>query len=187
MSITDKVGEQSRTKVSSEIDRITRFPTQGCTDSKNQEKQREGDQIARSQIGVVLDGENDKDQDGARDDLGKELSGFGEEGLGVGTKDPGGRRVTVTRDRTDGGTTFVGVDGRLVVPVDDGRTAETSRHLGAGVYGELPPREPSVDTIDHGYGGVQVTSGATCDIDPQHHTYTPTTHEGKKKVSVCLL
>lgn len=165
MSITDKIRKQSRPKVSSQIDSVARLPAQRGTDAEDQKEQRERDHVAGPEVRVVLDGENHKDEDGARDDLGEELARRGQEGLGVRAKDPRGRRVAVPWHRADSGAPLVRVDGGLVVAVDDGGAAEAPRDLGAGVYRELPPGEPAEDAVDHGYGRVEVTSGAARDVD----------------------
>jgi hypothetical protein len=119
MAVSNKIGKQTRTKISSKIDGIAGLPAKCSTETKYQEKQPQGDQVASAQIGVVLEGEYDEDEHGACYEFRKEHSRRGEKRLRIGGKDSGGRCLGVSRHCSDASPSFVCVDRRLVVPINN--------------------------------------------------------------------
>lgn len=137
--ISNHVGNQSRTKVSSQIDRISGLPAKAGTDAENDKEECKRKQGTSPEIVIVLEGEDHEHKDGAGDELGEELACPRHEGGRVCAEDACRGSVREARHRSDVGAAFVDVDGRSVVPVDDGSRAHGAEDLGGRVNGPLAP------------------------------------------------
>ena len=160
-TVPDHVCEQSWTKVSSKINRIAGLPAECSTNSENEEEQHQWCQISGSKITIVLQRENDEDKYSTGDDFGEDLSCFRQERLRISVEDASCRSWRVAWDCPNARTSFVLVDRRLVVPIDDGGTAETSKDLSASICRPLPPGKPAY-TSQHGPNLRAWTTYDTC-------------------------
>lgn len=156
ISITDEIGEQSRSEISGQINRVAGFPAERGADAEDQEEQPQRDHVAGAEIRVVLKRENDKHKNRARDDFAEELARLGQEGLRVGAEDAGRRGVAVPGHGAQVAAAFVRVDGGFVVAVDDGGAAEAAGDLRAGVDGEFPPGEFAEEAVYECNGRVEI-------------------------------
>jgi hypothetical protein len=143
-AISEHVRHQSRTKVSSEINRIASFPAtvqrgtalaphiqktlrsrhdlQASTNSKDDKEQSQRNKISGSKIPVVFERVDQEHQDRAGDEFGEELASLGHEGCWVGAKNACCRRFGITRHRTDVGPSFEDINGGLVVGIHHPRS-----------------------------------------------------------------
>lgn len=125
MSVSDHVRHQPRPKISSQVDGIAGFPTEAGAQSKDEEEQTEREpfiRLSHADIRVVLQREDNKHQDRARNELREELARFRYEGLWV-------RAEYTSRGslrRWDGpyAMACVMIDRREIVRVNDARGAE---------------------------------------------------------------
>lgn len=117
MPISNHIRDQSWTKVTSQIDRISSFPTETRTDSKDDEKESEWCKIASAKVAIVLEGVDQEHQEGAGDEFGEELARLCHERRRICAEDAGSG--CVASDCANIGTALKDVNGGLVVCVDD--------------------------------------------------------------------
>lgn len=177
MSVPNKVSKKPRAKVTGQIDSVARLPTKRGTQAEDQEEKHKWRQVTRPQIVVVFQSKDHEDQHGACNELGEELTGPAEEWLGVGVEDSCSCSVRIPRDGSNASTTLILVDSGFVVGVYHCCGTEAARYLRTCVDGPLPPRESTVQAINKGYGGVEMATGATCNIDAQYNTDAPSERE----------
>ena len=82
-------GKQSRPKISSQIDGVSRFPSERRSNTEDEEKKAERCQVPGADVAVVFEGEDAEDQDRAGDYFTEEHPCSRHEGLGVGAEDAG--------------------------------------------------------------------------------------------------
>lgn len=177
MSIPQTVTHQPRPKVPRQVDRIARLPPETRPQPKNEEEQREREQLARTglphraRVRVVLERKDDKHEDAAGNELAEELARFREEGLRVGAEDARGGALGGGHGAHPGAVD--GVDGRDVVGVDHAAGAERAQHLGEEVDGPAAPGELAEEAETERHGRVQESAAVASDIDPQHDPQPP--------------
>lgn len=163
MSVSNHIGHQSRTKVTSQVDGIARLPAKARADAKDEEEQAQRHQVPSANVVRIGQGEDAEHEDAAGDELGEEHAGPGHEGRRVRAEDAGGGGRP--RHGPDPGAPFEGVKGRLVVAIDDGCAGHGPEELGQGVHGQLAPGVAAVQAVGQGHGRVEVTAGFAADID----------------------
>lgn len=168
MPVSQKVRRQSRSKVSRQIDRISRLPSKARADAKDQEEQRQRGQRPRPQVVVVFQRKDHEHQDRTGDELGEELARLGHEFGRVRAEYPRGRVLRVARHGANIGPPFKRIDGRLVVAVDDGRTAHGPEHLRQHVGGKLAPGELAKHAVGERHSRVEMRARYPADVDAQH-------------------
>ena len=87
MSISENIGHQSRTKVTSQIDRVSSFPTKACANAEEEEEKTQREPIpptsACTIVAVILESEDAQHQYRACDELREELTSLGQKRLWV--------------------------------------------------------------------------------------------------------
>ena len=167
MPVSNDVAEESRTKVSSQINGVTSFPSEARSKAKDEEEQGEREPISPAfrdtVICVILQSQDHKHKDSAGDELGEEHARFRHEGGGVRAEDArGGIRG---RWHCADTVTFVGIDGVDVVAVNDACGHETTEDLRNEIHGEAPPWEPAEVAVCEGDGWVQVGTRVAGNVD----------------------
>ena len=118
----------------------------------------------RPRIRHILQRQDPKHQHRRLDHLRPELRVRRHERLRIRTKDPR-RGLLRRRHGPDPYTTFVRVDGVVVVPIDDTRGEEPGERLCEQVDGEAPPGETPIQTVAECYCGVEVSTAVARDVD----------------------
>lgn len=167
-AIANKVGDESRAKITSQVDGVTGFPAQASTNAKDEEEQGKGEHLASANVVVIDQGENDKLENRGGQEFGEEHASAGHEGSRICAEDTS--RGVGAGDGSETGAAFKVVDGRLVVSVDDGGSGHGTEELGNGVDGELAPGVAAVDAVGQGDGGVEMTTGLATNEDAKHDT-----------------
>lgn len=156
MRPTQEVRHQPRTEIPRQINSISRLPPKASADTEDDKEQPQRRQRPSSDIPIVLERIDQKHQQRARDELGEELPRLGHELGRVRAEDASAGVGRVAGDGADAGAAFEGVDGGLVVGVDDAGGAHGAQDLGEGVGGELAPGEFAEDAVGEGDGWVDV-------------------------------
>lgn len=158
MPIAQHIRHQPGSKVPGKVNRITRFPPEASSNTKDDEEQSKRRQRARAEIPIILQRKDHEHQDRTRQELGKELARLRHKLGRVGTEDTRccGRRVA--RHGAEVSSAFEGVDGGFVVAVDDGGAAHCAEELGQRVHGEFAPWEAAEDAVGEGDGWIDVGS-----------------------------
>lgn len=145
MTVTNHVTNQTRTKVSSEVDRVSSFPAEASADAKDDEEEAERRKVACTDISIILQGVDQEHQKGASDKLGEELTGFCHELCWIGAENTS--CSSRAADSANIGTTLKNVDRRLVVGVNNRRRSHGTENLGDHIGGELSPGELAEDAV----------------------------------------
>lgn len=165
VTVSYNVRDKTRAKVTSQVDGITRLPTEASTDSKDQEEKSKGHQVLGVSISGVGHGKNNKHQDTAGDEFGPPHLGPGKEGGRVSTEDASGR--SGPSDGSDS-RTFKVINGLLVGSEDDEGTSHGTEKLSKSVYGPFAPWVAAVKTVAKGDGWVQVTARFLAAVNAEH-------------------
>lgn len=166
MAITDNVRHKTRTKVTSQVNRITSLPTETGTNTEDEEEQAQREECTGISVFGVGKSKDDKDEDATGDELGPPHGLSSHELSGVCAEDAGGGGGT-----GDGAQTRLAlesIDGVVVVSVHDEGTGHAAEELAHEVGGELAPRVTAVETVDEGDGRVEVAAGLFGDVEAQH-------------------
>lgn len=167
-------GEQARGQVTGRVQGETSLVAKGGSDGNQRKSNDQGLDVAGGGVTLVRGREDDEDEEGGADELGKEGSSVGDAlGLGTGDKD------------ADSGVAVGVLDGRIVGDVDNKGTSKSTEELGGPVDGDLGPGEAAEDGLSQGDGGVKVaTRHAAGDIDTKGQTKTPSEGHGEPRVVV---
>ena len=169
MAVPKEIGHEPWSEVPSQVDGEGCLPPETGRDSEDDEEDAEWNQIPGAEVAVVLERVDAEHEDGARDELGEELAGFGEEGGWVGAEDPRGGCVgSEAGDGADVATAFVDVDGGFVVAVHDAGSTHGAQHLGEHINGKFAPGKPAEDTVCEGDSRIDVGTRYAGDIDAEH-------------------
>ncbi|CAF3502970.1 unnamed protein product [Fusarium graminearum] len=90
-SISEHVRNQTRTKITSQVDGISSFPTKAGTDTEDQEEQTQWHQWTSADVGAVRHGKDDELQNRAGDEFGEEHASACHKLSRIGTEHSGGR------------------------------------------------------------------------------------------------
>jgi len=78
--VSEHVAHQTWTKVTGEVDGVSGLPSEARTDAENEEEHRaSGTKVSGGVVALVTNGEDDKHEDPAGDELGEELARLGQE------------------------------------------------------------------------------------------------------------
>jgi hypothetical protein len=124
VAIPNKVGEQSRAKISSKINRIARLPPKSRADAEDQKEKHERSKIACAKIAVVFQDEDHEHEHRTCDELGEELASLRHEWLRIRAEDASSR--VLSGNSANVGAALVYIDGGFVVAVNDSCAAEAS-------------------------------------------------------------
>lgn len=165
-AIANKVGNETRAEITSQVDGITSLPTQGSTNAKDEEEEGQWQHLTGADVVVIDKGKDDKLKNGAGEKLGEEHAGTGHKRSGVCAKDTGGSIGAA--DGSDSGAALEVINGRLVVAVNDGSAGHGTKKLGQGVDGELAPGVATVDAVGQGDCRVDMPARLAADVDTKH-------------------
>lgn len=117
--------------------------TEACAQAKDEEEQSQWKEVSGSSLAhgpsirLVLEGKNDEHQNCAIDKLGKELVDGAQEGLWIGAEDAS--RSSCAWGHCTNTSSFISVNGRIVIGVHDPRSNESAKHLGHKVSWKALP------------------------------------------------
>ena len=169
MAVANHVRNKTGAKVTSQVNGVASLPTEASANTEDQEEEAQGHQGASTNVSTVGEGEDDKLQDGASDELGEEHAGPGHESSGIGAEDA--RSGVGSSNSSDAGS-LIGVESGLVVGIDDGGTSHGSKNLRNHVDGEFAPWVASEDAIGEGNSWVEMTTGLSTTVDTKHNGQT---------------
>lgn len=141
-AVANHIRNQSRAKVPGQVDGITSLPAKSRTNTKDEKKQTERQQIASARVDKGVDA---KHEDRATNELIPEHGRPSHERCRVGTKDT--RARCIETDGSDAGPAFKGINGASVVTIDDGCAGHGAEELGDEVDGEFAPGKASKDAV----------------------------------------
>lgn len=167
MTVSENVRNQAGTKVTSEIDGVSRFPTPAGSDAEDEEEEGERHEGAGGAVGRVGESEDDELEETGADELGEKHAGPGHELGWVCTEDAGGG--VGTRNRANALALKV-VDGRHVVAVEDEGRNHGTQELADEVDGKLAPGHTTVYAVGQCHCWVEMTAGFLADVDTEHDT-----------------
>ena len=167
-TVANHVGNETRAKVTGEVDSVTSLPAEASTDTEDEEEETEGHHLAGTNVVVVGHGVDAHHEDSRGDDLGEEHASTSHELGRVRAEDASGGSLAA--NSSDTSAALKHVDGRLVVSVDNGSTGHGAEDLSNGVDGELAPRVATEDAVGEGNSRVDVTAALSRDVDTEHDT-----------------
>lgn len=118
-TVTDGVGHQSGPEISSEVDGVASFPAETCTNTEDDEEQRQRYEILRTEIMVVLNRIDEEHEQCAGNNFAEEHAGSRHERRRICAEDPGRRIIGIPWNGANANAAFKLVDCGLVVGVDD--------------------------------------------------------------------
>jgi len=145
VTVTDHVGDETWTEITSQVDGIAGLPSEASTDTEDDEEEAERTKVTSTDVTAVCKSVDKEHKESAGNELGEKLASLGHEWLRVCAENAG--CCGVACDSTDARATFENVDGRLVVCVDNGRCSHGSEDLGEHVDREFSPWVLSEDAV----------------------------------------
>lgn len=166
MAISDHVRNQSRTKITSEVDSIARLPTKASTDTKDEEEKSKRHHVSSIDIVGVSQSKDTEHENAAGDEFREEHACPSHKRGRICAKDPG--RCGRASHRPDTSAALKGIKSRLIVAIHDSGTNHGSEKLSKGVDRQLAPGVAAVQTVGKSHRWVEVTTRFTANKDTEH-------------------